>query len=166
RASLLLTRDDPLHAQALIESAIRSQTAAGNWRAAALARVVLGQVLAARDDTMGARRELMRAVSELEQRGDPVAAAAALGERAAMEERLTPSLGDSLYRAALDRLGNRIAPEISWRLHAGLAEALRSEHATDGAARELRSALADLEHPSHSLALGERRSAFLADKWE
>src|SRR5712664_1062749 len=38
--------------------------------------------------------------------------------------------------------------------------------ATDAAARELRSALTELERPGRSLVLAERRSAFLADKWD
>jgi CHAT domain-containing protein len=36
----------------------------------------------------------------------------------------------------------------------------------DDAARELRLALAELERPGRSLAVAERRSAFLADKWD
>ncbi len=43
---------------------------------------------------------------------------------------------------------------------------LRAQGATDGAARELRSALKEIDRPSRSLALPERRSAFLADKWD
>ena len=68
-------------------------------------------------------------------------------------------------------LGDRIAPEVAWQLHAGWAGVLRGQGAggrgaTDAAARELRSALAELDRPSRSLVLPERRSAFLADKWD
>src|SRR5213079_3474306 len=73
---------------------------------------------------------------------------------------------DSLYRAALERLGDRSAPEVAWQLHAGWASVLRGQGAAEAAARELRSALAELERPSRSLVLPERRSAFLADKWD
>src|SRR5207247_6408785 len=73
---------------------------------------------------------------------------------------------ESLYRAALARLGDRIAPDVTWRLHAGLALARRAQGAPDSAVRELRAALADVERPGRSLALAERRSAFLADKWD
>src|SRR5205085_5197546 len=62
--------------------------------------------------------------------------------------------------------GDRVAPEIGWRLHAGWARVLRTQGATDAAARELRVALKEVERPSQSLALAERRSAFLADKWD
>src|SRR5204863_97819 len=44
--------------------------------------------------------------------------------------------------------------------------ARRAQGAPDSAARELRAALADVERPGRSLALAERRSAFLADKWD
>lgn len=165
RAALLLARDDAIHAQPLIESALREEIDAENWRAAALARVTLAQTLAARGDTSGARSEFVRAAGELRQRGDPVAGAAALGSRADMEARSAPSLADSLYRAGLDQLAGRVAPEISWRLHVGLGEVLRSHGDFDAAARELRSARRDIEGSTRSLVLAERRSVYLTDKW-
>src|SRR5881394_1859064 len=174
RALLLLARDDAVHAQPLLETALRTQLGAGNVRAAALTRVTLGRAVLARGDTIAARGQLMRAVRDLERGGDRVAEAAALGEWAALEAHAgAPIAADSLYRAALDRLGDRIAPEIAWQLHAGWAGVLRGQGgggggggATDAAARELRSALAELDRPSRSLVLPERRSAFLADKWD
>jgi CHAT domain-containing protein/Tfp pilus assembly protein PilF len=167
RALLLLARDDAVRAQALLETALRTQLGAGNARAAALTRVSLGRALLARGDTAAARRHLARATAELTQVGDPVATAAALGEWAALESQAgAPIAADSLYRAAIQRLGDRIAPEVTWRLHAGWAGILRSRSATDAAARELRTAIAELERPSRSLVQPERRSAFLADKWE
>ncbi len=167
RAVLLLARDDALHAQPLLEAALRTQLGAGSVRAAALTRVTLGRAVLARGDTAAARGQLTRAAGELDRGGDPVAAAAALGEWAALEAHAgAPIAADSLYRAALDRLGDRIAPEIAWQLHAGWASVLRGQGATDAAARELRSALSELARPSRSLVLPERRSAFLADKWD
>jgi len=167
RAVLLLARDDALHAQPLLETALRTQLGAGSVRAAALTRVTLGRAVLARGDTAAARGQLTRAAGELDRGGDPVAAAAALGEWAALEAHAgAPIAADSLYRAALDRLGDRIAPEIAWQLHAGWASVLRGQGATDAAARELRSALSELARPSRSLVLPERRSAFLADKWD
>ena len=167
RALLLLARDDAVHAQSLLETALRTQLGVGSLRAAALTRVTLGRAVLARGDTAAARGHLATAAAELERAGDPVAAAAALGERAELEAHAgAPVAADSLYRAALERLGDHIAPEIAWQLHAGWASVLRGQGATDAAARELRSALTELERPSHSLLLPERRSAFLADKWD
>src|SRR2546430_520185 len=165
RAVLLLARDDALHAQPLLETALRTQVGAGSVRAAALTRVTLARAVLARGDTVGARGHLARAVGDLDRGGDPVAAAMALGEWATLEAHAgAPIAADSLYRAALDRLGDRIAPEIAWQLHAGWAGVLRAQGAIDLAARELRSALSELERPSRSLALAERRSAFLLGK--
>ena len=167
RALLLLARDDAAHAQPLLEGALRTQAGAGSVRSAAVTRVSLARAVMARGDTAAARRHLARAAADLERAGDPVATAAALGEWAALEARAAaPIAADSLYRAALERLGDRIAPGVAWQLHAGWAAVLRSQGATDAAARELRSALTELERPSRSLALPERRSAFLSDKWE
>src|SRR5439155_1536790 len=85
RAVLLLERDDALHAQPLLETALRTQLGAGSVRAAALTRVTLGRAVLARGDTAAARGQLTRAAGELDRGGDPVAAAAALGEWAALE---------------------------------------------------------------------------------
>src|SRR5437016_914278 len=85
RALLLLERDDAVHAQALLETALRTQLGAGSLRAAALTRVSLGRAVLARGDTGAARRHLAQAVAEMTRGGDPVAAAAALGEWAALE---------------------------------------------------------------------------------
>src|SRR5881394_672095 len=169
RAVLLLARDDAVHAQPLLEAAQRTQLGSGSVRAAALTGITLGRALLARGDTVAARGHLARAAADLERSGDPVGAAAALGQWAELEASAgAPLAADSLYRAAFDRLGDRIAPEVAWQLHAGWARVLRSQGraGTDAAARELRSALSELERPSRSLVLPERRSAFLADKWD
>src|SRR5205814_9056556 len=98
---LMLARDD-YRAQAVLESALRTQLASGNLRGAALPRLSLGYVAAARGDTGRARRYAARAALELQRLGDPVVTAAALGERAAIEAALDlPAMAESLYRAAL-----------------------------------------------------------------
>lgn len=166
RGLLLLERGDHAPAQTLLTAALRTQLAAGNQRAAALTRLSLGGLSRERGDTAVARRQLARAAADLERVGDPVATAAALGERAGLEAAAgLPMAAESLYRAALERLDGRVAPEVAWRLHAGLGSVLRTQGATDAAARELRSALTEVERPSRSLALAERRSGYLADKW-
>jgi CHAT domain-containing protein/Tfp pilus assembly protein PilF len=167
RGLLLLARDDRVRAQQVIETALRTQLGAGNRRAAGLTRISLAQVLLARGDSTAAQRQLIRATAELDRSGDSVAAAAAAGEWAALEARAGRTVAaESLYRAAIARLGDRVAPEVAWRLHAGWAQVLRTAGATDSAARQLRIALTVLEGPARSLALPERRSSFLADKWD
>jgi len=167
RGLLLLERENYPRAQLLLEAALRTQGSSGNERGAALTRLLLGEGALGRGDTVGARRQLARAVSDLKRMGDPVAEAAALGERAALEAGAgSPAVAESLYRTALALVEERVAPEVAWRLYAGLGLALRTRGAVDSAARQLRAALAEIERPSRSLALPERRSAFFADKWE
>ena len=167
RGLLLLARDDPVRAQALFETALRTYAGAGEQRAAGLTRISLAQALLAHGDTAGARRELGHASADLERSGDPVAAGAAVGEWAALEARAgRTATADSLYRAGVARLGDRTVPEVAWRLHAGWADVLRAQGSIDSAARELRTAIDVLAGPSRSLALAERRSSFLADKWD
>lgn len=164
---LFLERDDYARAQASFEAALDAQEGAGRGRAAGLTRLALGRVARARGDTAIASRHLLDAATELERVGDPVGLAAALGERAALEaDRRLPASAEALYRRALAGLGSRLAPDVAWRLHAGLAQAQRARGAIDDAAQELRAAVGDIERAGRSLALPERRAGFLADKWD
>ena len=163
---LELEGGDTANARALLSEALRAQVLAGNRRSAALTRLSLARVALAEADTAAARAQLARAVGDVERAADPVATAAALGERGGLEAAAgAPALAESLYRAALARLGDRIAPEVAWRLHDGLAGALGRRRNPEAVARELRLALAEIERSSRSLALAERRSEFLTDKW-
>jgi CHAT domain-containing protein len=165
-AVLLLDRQDPAGAETLLEAALRAQQAAGYQRSAALTRIQLGKVSAQRGDTTKARQLLARAEADLERLRDPVAAAAALGERAGLEASAgLPAVAAALYRSGLDRLGDRVAPDVAWQLHAGLGRTWEARGSMDEAARELRTALAALDPAARSLVSAERRSGFLADKW-
>ncbi len=166
RGVLMLARGDD-RAQTVLEGALRAQLASGNLRGAALTRLSLGSAATARGDTGRARRYAARAALELQRLGDPIGTAAALGERAALEAALQlPAVAESLYRAGLAQIQGHVAPDVSWRLHAGVALARRAQGFADDAARELRVATSDVEASSRSLAVTERRSAFLMDKWE
>jgi len=163
---LLLLRDNP-RAQARLESALRTQEVAGDPRSIALTRLLLGYAQAQRGDTGGARVSLTRAVAQLRALGDGTGEAAALGTLGALERQVgVPLAAESLYRRGLERLPAGLAPTVSWQLHAGLADALRSRGARDEATQELRAAVRDIERVSGTLPLEERRAAFLADKWD
>ncbi len=82
RGQLLLARDDYPRAQSLLETVLRTQLGSGSQRAAALTRLSLGQLSLEQGDTAAGRRQLARAAADLDRLGDPVAAAAAHGERA------------------------------------------------------------------------------------
>jgi CHAT domain-containing protein len=167
RGLLLVARGDYGRAQVLLESARRTQLALGNQRSAALGRMSLAQLALKRSDTITARVHLSRAHSDLQRIGDPVATAAVLNERAMLEAGAgAPATAESLYVLGLHTLGGRLAPDVSWRLRAGLGVILRARGDLDGAARELRTAANDVERAGRSFTLAERRSAFLSDKWD
>src|SRR5439155_1677272 len=125
RAVLLLERDDALHAQPLLETALRTQLGAGSVRAAALTRVTLGRAVLARGDTAAARGQLTRAAGEQDRGSDPVAAAAALGEWAALEAR-------ARITAPLDTAQDLVTREQDLRRRIGeLTHDLAQSDATD-----------------------------------
>ena len=164
---LLLEEDDGTRAQEVLDRALRTELATGNRRAASLTRLVLGDLSLRHGDTTAARRQLARASAEFARLGDPVAAAAALGERASLEAAAQfPAAAESLFRLALATVGQRVAPAVTWPLHAGLGATRRGQDALDDAAAELRAAIADIERTGRSLTLAERRSGFLTDKWD
>lgn len=167
RGLVLVARGDYGRAQLLLESARRTQLAVGNQRSGALAWLSLAQVALKRGDTVTARSQLSRAHGDLQRIGDPVATAAVLNERAMLEASAgAAAIAESLYVLGLHTLGSRLAPDVSWRLHAGLGVLLRGRGDLDVAARELRAAAGDVERASRSFTLAERRSAFLSDKWD
>ncbi len=167
RGLLLTTRGDHAKAQPLLEAARRQQLGVGNQRAAALTRMSLAQLALKRGDTSAARGHLARATSELQRVGDPVATAAVLNERATLEaEAGNAARAESLYAAGIQAMGQRHAPDVSWRLHAGLGVVLRTREALDASAREFRAAAGDVERAGRSFTAAERRSAFLSDKWD
>lgn len=167
RGVLLLVRDDYAGAQAMFDGALRRQLAGGSTRSAGLTRLALGEVARARGDTALARRHLVRSAADLERVGDPVGVAAALGELGGLEaERGLPAAAEAHYRQALARIDGHVAPEVAWRLYAGLAHARRARGAPDDAAQALRLAVEQVEQTGRSLTLPERRAGFLADKWD
>ena len=150
----------------MFEAALRVQRAGGNNRAAGLTHASIGQLARARGDTARARRHLTQAAADLRRVGDPVSLASTLGELAALEEnRSRPAAAESLYRQALAELQDRVAPDVAWRLYAGLARARHARGATGEAAQAFRLAIEQIERVSRSLLLPERRAGFLADKW-
>ncbi len=165
--SLYLDEGDLIRATALLETALRAQSARQDDRAAALTRMTLAGLAARRGDTAGAHRLLSQSVAELVRLRDPVALAAVWGRQAELEaagHRFAAA--ESLYRAALSRVGTRSIPDVTWQLHAGLAGARASLGAKDDAASELHTSIADIERVGRSLRLPERRSSALADEWQ
>jgi CHAT domain-containing protein/tetratricopeptide (TPR) repeat protein len=167
RALLDLRRQAPRSALDHLQQAVRARELAGDVRATAGSRLLLGYAAAELGDTTQARLEYDRSRETFARIGDPVGEAQAMGALAglALTMRL-PLTADSLYRTALRRLGARPVPSVSWWLHLGRGEALRGTGATDAAARELRASIADVERSSGAFVLPENRAAFMADKWQ
>src|SRR5258705_2816300 len=151
-------------AQAVLEQLLRTAPAVQN---AAEARLLLGQSAWRLGDTATARRAFRQAVDTLRALGavaDEAEALAALGDLEL--ESGHASAAESVYQSGLARLRTRPAPGIVWRLHAGLAGALRRRGDMTNAAKELEAAIAGIERASGGLALEEHRAAFRADKWD
>jgi CHAT domain-containing protein/Tfp pilus assembly protein PilF len=164
---VLLIRESYPRAVGALELALRSQRAGGNRRAAALTRLLIGHGRRQTGDTTLARRAFVQALDTLRALRDAAGEAAALGALADLEALGgLPLTAESLYAQGLARLGARPAPEVAWQLHAGLARALRSRGALAEAARALRASIAEIERVSAALSVEERRTAFLADKWD
>ncbi|HXI64888.1 MAG TPA: CHAT domain-containing tetratricopeptide repeat protein [Gemmatimonadales bacterium] len=167
RAYLRLAREDYAGAQALLTLALRTQRTLGDTRSAAVTRILLGTAQRQEGDTAGARRSLITAIDSLQAVHDPIGEAAALGALGDLEAASGTTLtAESLYQRGLARIGDRLAPDVAWQLHAGWGEALRSRGALDQAATELRAAVAETERVSGRLSLEEYRSTYLADKWD
>jgi len=132
----------------------------------ALARVQLGEAAWRGGDTTAARRAFREAIDTLRSLGSADDEADALAELGNLEVNAGRALAaESLYQRAITRLGTLPAVN-AWRLHAGLASALRSRGAVSDAVTQLQTAIAQIERVSGRVALEERRSAFRADKWD
>ena len=167
RALLLLLRDDHDGALRQIELAARTLESGADPRAAALTRLLAGDVHRTLGDTLSARLVLTTALHTLRGLGDAggeAAALSALGDLA--QQRGAPIGAESFYRSGLERLDRRRIPDVRWRLHAGLAAAMRSRGALATAAGELRAAIAAIEDVASGVRADERRAGFLTDKWE
>jgi CHAT domain-containing protein/tetratricopeptide (TPR) repeat protein len=166
RGVLLLLRQDPDAALTELESVARAHTNDGDQRAAATTMLLIGYARQQRGDASGARLTLGRAASWFRASGDTVSEAMALATLGDIEsENGQMSRAEALYREGLTRLANRVAPDVAWRLRAGLGEVLQARGASSNAVRELRLAVGEVERTAGPIRIEERRSAFLEDKW-
>lgn len=166
KALLLHWRGDGATSLTLLREATRMQIARRDRRSAALTSLIVADVQMARGDTAASRRTLIAARRTLRAIGDAVGEASALAALGDLSRRGGAIIDAAeKYRAGLRRLGSRDASEVRWRLHTGLAEALRSAGSLAAAASQFRIAIAAAENTAASVRLEETRSGFLADKW-
>jgi CHAT domain-containing protein len=167
KALLLHWRGEHAASLTLLGEVVRMHTARGDRRSAALAGLVVADVQMTRGQFEAARRTLTAARNTLRSLGDAVGEAAALAALGDLSLRAgSPATATAMYRSGIRRLGSRDASEVHRRLHTGLAEALRIGGSLSGAAAEFRIAIASTEKTAATLRPDERRSGFLADKWQ
>ena len=163
---LYLARGDYNAAEESFTQALAVQESLDDARPGALTRVLLGDVQSLRGDTSLARESYNRALATHQALGDVAAEAATLGALADLERDMGAfqTAADG-YRAALDRLEGKPILSIRWHLHLGLGLALRAQGELEGAAAELRSAIAQVETVGGTFPVEERRYGYLEDKW-
>ena len=163
---LYLARGDYDAAEESFTEALSVQESLDDARPGALTRIWLGDVQSLRGDMSLARESYNRALATAQVLGDVVAEATALGALADLEREMGAfqSATDG-YRAALDRLEGQPILSIRWYLHLGLGLTLRAQGELEGAAAELRSAIAQIETVGGTFPSEERRYGYLEDKW-
>jgi CHAT domain-containing protein/Tfp pilus assembly protein PilF len=166
-ALLLVERRDFPAAVTTFAASMRNHQSVGDVREVAASRIWLGYAQSQTGDTVRARRSLAKARAEMHTVGDVAGEAAALNALGDLEAQVgAPLLSEKDYRRGIDLLGTRAAPDVAWRLHAGLGEVLRSRGALEDASNELRKATAYIEHTANGLELPEQRENYRADKWD
>ena len=164
---VLLLDGEYIQAQAVLQLALLTKQTTGDVRGAALARLLVGYALQHSGDTASARAAVTQALDSLRAFGDLVGEASALQALGELEADAGLTLAaESLYRRGVARLANRPVPILSWQLHAGLGRVLHIRGALAQGATEFETAIAALEQVSGRIPFAERRSAFLADKWD
>ena len=162
RAVLLHLRGDDTGSLALLSS-VQKQF---SGRTAALSSLFLAEVQSSRGDFAAAQRTLVNAQQSLHRYGDAVGEAAAFNSLGDLALRRRASReAEQFYRRGIAVIEKRPATDVSWRLHSGLAEALRRNGAFDASQKEFTAAIAMTEQTASRIRLEERKSGFLADKW-
>jgi CHAT domain-containing protein len=167
KASLLHSRGDDRAALKAASNASEIRRRYNDQRAASLSDLLVGGIQMSSGDVKAARVTLSRARSTFRRLGDAAGESAALAEMGDLWRKSgNLDSATTAYRSGLNRLGNRQATDVRWRLHAGLGEALRAKGLRPDAGREFRAAIALSESTAASIHLDERRSGFMSDKWD
>lgn len=167
RAMLLVERKQYARALEQLHAVARRQAESGDRRSAALTRVVIGYARQKEGKIAEARQIVEQSRDTLRALQDRVGEAAALAALGDLELRSgAPLAAEAHYREGLARVAGRSAPTVSWHLHAGVGRALASRGALGEAVGQYRLAIAEVERVAQSIPLAERRSTFLADKWD
>jgi CHAT domain-containing protein len=149
-----------------LTAVLRSQRSIGDRRPAALTMVSIALVQRKNGRADDARRSLTQALDTLRVLGDAMGEAEVLSALGDLELQAGSSLvAEEHFRRGLARVASRRAPTVQWQLHAGLASALSSRARAEAEAH-LALAIEDVERLALAVPHGERRAAFLTDKWQ
>jgi CHAT domain-containing protein len=162
-----LYQDDLAEAQATLRQALVAQQELGDPRAAALTRLLLAGVLLEAGDRKQARTVASDARDVLVALPDPAGEAAAiftLGEIDLQAELHREA--EDFFAQGLAVLAGVDAPDIAWRLHAGLANALEARGRVEEARSALEHSIAEIEHAAAGWTYVPSIAGYLADKWE
>lgn len=164
RAQLMQARGDYKVALVILNEAERIQLRMNEYRAAMLTGLSIANALWMAGDTSTGRRTLVSVQRSLHSIGDVAgegAAFAQLGEFSLASGNAREAAVN--YRRGLKALGRRGAFDVSWRLHAGLGEALERQGAISSAADELKTAI-DLSEKRAANVRLENRSGFFGER--
>lgn len=164
RGLMEMTRKDWSKAAERFRRAAEAEPFVIDPRTYAITRMYLAHAVAEIGDTDKAKTILAASRRHIQPGEDPVINAALLGAQADVEaNELRNARADSLYRTALETLGDREVPEIAWRLHAGLADVLGAQNHKAPAEDHLEQAVATVERGAVGVSKAGR-SAYLRDK--
>ena len=166
-ATVLLRRERPAEAQAPLARALALERAAGDERAVAGTALLQGYA----EETGGAPGEARRlyhdALGRYRRLSDAAGSTVALIALARLEyERGNLAAAAALHRQAWDEGRRRHGPWPSWLLRSEMALVREREGRPVEAIALLRESVAELERLGGRVRVPERRSGFLADKWE
>jgi CHAT domain-containing protein/tetratricopeptide (TPR) repeat protein len=166
RATVQYQRGDYDQALRLTEQSQVEHLRAGDIRAAALTLLLKASIQQTRGDVADARKTILDAQKILHRARDATGEASTLVmlgnlDLAAGAERNAVAA----YKNGLSKLGRERATDVRWRLHAGLAMALRKMGDLDGSAKEFREAIGMTESLAARMRVPARRFGFLTDKW-
>ena len=164
---LLLLRNDHGGAQEMLTLARQASATAGDPRAAAASGLLLAWTASKRGDLAGAIEAAAEAAAIFEKLDDAASAAAALALQGDLERDLgQPLLAETHYGAGLAILARAAVPDVAWRLHAGLGRTLESRGSLREALEAYDTAVGEIERMALTLPVEDRRTMFLADKWD
>ena len=166
-AAVLLDRERPAEARASLDRAAQLQRSVGDERAVAATALLQGYAAEVDEAIVEARGLYRDALERYRHLDDAAGATAALIVLARLEyERGDLAAAAALHRQAWNEERRRPGVRPSWLLRSEMALVRERQNRSGEATALLRESVAEIERLGSRLHVAERRSGFLADKWE